>query len=184
MTELIVPALQSVGDAMARVGFDNLEQICGADLAIFAAKCSAMVAQLCKLSQSVLEARMLLDCPDWIQWYRQAAYEGMCFYSSTGFAWAASTQLVMVVLSMVIVTLRVSFFELNEVADEGTKCSSNWCCCVEVMADNEEGDDDESEYEHHSTDGSEYYEEQIIMDEDGDASESHMDGEAENGQVK
>lgn len=180
MTELIVPALQSVGDAMTGVGFDDLEQICGVDLAIFASKCSAMVVQLCRLSQSVLEARMLLDCPAWIQWYRQAAYGGMCYYSSTGLAWAASTQLVMVALSMVTLTLRVSFFELNEVADEGTKCTSNWCCCVEVMA---AGEDDESAYEYHSTDGSEYYEEEIL-ERVGNASGSQMDGEAKNGEKK
>jgi hypothetical protein len=165
MTQLIVPALQNVGTAMDQVGMTNLQQVCGVeDMSIFASKLSAMETQLCNLSQSVLTARLLLNCPDWVQWYQLAAYQGICYYNSTGLAWAASTQLVMVILSMVILTLRISFYELNEVADESNNCLSNWCCCVEVIPE-EDDEEDESEYDHPSTDGSQYDEDEGFEEE-------------------
>ncbi|KAG7372457.1 hypothetical protein IV203_018600 [Nitzschia inconspicua] len=167
MTQLIVPSLQDFRNAMDRIGLSNLQQLCGgADLTIFISKINALETQLCELSQSFLTTRMLLNCPNWVQWYQLGAYEGMCYYASTGFAWAASTQIVMMVLSMIILTLRVSFFELNEVADEGTQCTSNWCCCVQVMPDDEDDDEDESEEEYHTSDVSENYEEEVPEEEE------------------
>jgi hypothetical protein len=171
MTELIVPALQNISSAMERVGWTNLEELCGVeDVSVFSSQVVELQSQLCRLAQSVLDARMLLNCPDWVQWYQLAAYYGVCYSSSTALAWAASTQLVIMVLCMVILTLRVSYYELPEVADEGSnnKCVSHWCCCVELVEEEEgEEDDDQDDYsdeEYHSTydsGNSEHIEEQV-----------------------
>jgi hypothetical protein len=150
MTELIVPALQNVSSAMERIGWTNLEELCGVeDMSVFSSQVEALQTQLCQLAQSVLDARLLLNCPEWVQWYQVGAYYGVCYTSSTALAWAASTQLVIMVLCMIIVTLRVSYYELPEVADEGSsnKCVSDWCCCVEVMKEEDEEEEEEEEEE-------------------------------------
>ncbi|KAL3919076.1 MAG: hypothetical protein SGILL_003939 [Bacillariaceae sp.] len=177
MTEIIVPALEEVLTAMQQIGFANLQQICGADLSSFPAIIEAMESQLCELSQSIVDLRILLQCPDWYAIYQYTVHNGVCYYSSTGFGWAASTQLVLVVLSMIILTLRVSYYQLNEVADEGSGgCVTNWCCCVETIEEeddeiitdsdgDEDEEDDRSEYSEHSVSEGGSYEEEVIVSE-------------------
>mmetsp|Transcript_8745 Transcript_8745/g.13992 ORF Transcript_8745/g.13992 Transcript_8745/m.13992 type:complete len:206 (+) Transcript_8745:703-1320(+) len=160
MTKLIVPALTEVTNAVKGLG-TSLQSLCGKDMTPFMGIVTALERQLCELSESLVNVRLLLKCPDWYEVYQSIAHNGMCYYSTTGLGWAASTQLVMVVLSMIILTLRVSYYELNEVADYGSgKCTNDWCCCVEVV---EDPDDDSSE----SESGKE--------DEDGDGYSSHSE---------
>jgi hypothetical protein len=170
MTELVVPALQNVSLAMERVGWTTLDELCGVeDMPVFATQLVAIKSQLCQLAQSVVDARLLLNCPDWVQWYQLAAHYGVCYSSSTALAWAASTQLVIMVLCMVILTLRVAYYELPEVADEGSndKCVSHWCCCVQLVeGEEEEEDEDDKIYDSddenqsvHDSSGSEYFDE-------------------------
>ena len=187
MAQLIVPALQEFLIAIQQTGFVNLQRICGADLTPFIAVVDAMETQLCELSQSIVDLRLLLQCPDWYALYQYTVYNGVCYYSSTGFGWAASTQLVLVVLSMVILTLRVSYYQLNEVADVGSGgCVTNWCCCVEIIEDEEDeegitdsdGEEEavsESQFYEVSVSGGSSIEEEVILS-DGEGSRSTTSG--------
>jgi hypothetical protein len=180
MTQIIVPTLQQLLSTMEQTGFVNLQQICGVDLTPFSAIIDAMETQLCELSQSIVDLRVLLLCPSWYAMYQYTVHNGVCYYSSTGFGWAASTQMVLVVLSMVILTLRVSYYQLNEVADEGSRrCVTKWCCCVETIDDDDEeeitdsdgeedgegGEHDESQFcEESVSDQSSYVEEEVASE--------------------
>jgi hypothetical protein len=171
MTKLIVPALNDVAMAVEQMGSESLLRLCGNSFTPFVSIINALEDQLCTLAQSLANVRSLLDCPEWYPIYQYTAHTGMCYYSSTGFLWAASTQIVMVIFSMVILTLRVSYYELDEVADDGSgKCTSNWCCCVEVVEDPDEtyGSDPGEEEEENSNESSEVEEGSSGQDDDTD----------------
>ena len=73
--------------------------------------------QLCSLVAIVTEVRDFVQCGNWYPLYEKTVYEALCYDGTTGFAYVATTQFVIVFMAFVILTFRVAFFEI-QVGDE------------------------------------------------------------------
>ena len=76
-----------------------------------------------------------LTCNDWYPPYQETAHTAICYNTANGLTWAASTQMIIALLAMVIISLRIGFYELNEVLveekedDDETNASNGCRCC-------------------------------------------------------
>lgn len=112
--DAVLPVMGTLVDAIQAQGEENLAEICGTGVAPVLAIVEALGEQLCVLGLTMADLRTLLQCENWYPLYRYTMHEAICFHATQGFTWAASTQLVIVILSLVLLTLRVSFYELEE----------------------------------------------------------------------
>ena len=154
--QLVLPAMQEVQNTIAQTG-TSLQTYCGAtvDMDPFRQLIDALATQLCTLAESLALIRNEFTCSQFYPIYEEVAYEGLCYEGTDGFVWAASTQLAMVVLVMILLTLRVAYYELDEVAGESSgSCFQDWCCCTTSPPRNLEEDNDDGS----SVDGDGYIE--------------------------
>jgi hypothetical protein len=61
---------------------------------------------LCSVSEILNNIRLYFQCENWYPLYETTIYDAICYNGSTGFAWVASTQFIIVVMAMIILTLR------------------------------------------------------------------------------
>lgn len=59
------------------------------------------------------DVHMYLQCANWYPLYDEGVYQAMCDQGTSGFAWVTSTQIAIVICSMVILSLRVVFHEID-----------------------------------------------------------------------
>jgi hypothetical protein len=71
------------------------------------------------------------------------AYDAVCSNATSGFTWISSTQLAIVFFSMLIVTLRVACYEIEEEEDfqTGRRFCERMCGCFSRSQKNGHGDD-------------------------------------------
>lgn len=142
---LVLPALQNVQNTITESGQTgtSLQAYCGSsvDVSPFGQLIIALATQLCTLVDSLSLVRDEFTCFQFYPLYEEIAYEGLCYQGTDGFVWAAATQLAMVILVMILLTLRVSYYELDEVAEESSgSCCSDWCCSTTNKNDVDEDD--------------------------------------------
>lgn len=153
LSQLVAPALQDLAAAIARAdevaaAADDgataaLSHLCGADWTPLSKAASALGEQLCDLAQAMADVRLLLRCENWYPPYRATVHDAVCQDGTAGLGWAVSTQLAIVLLSMIILTLRVAYYELDEVSGgNGSGC----CGCFGGGANGKQ-DDTENEEE-------------------------------------
>jgi hypothetical protein len=61
------------------------------------------------------------------------AYDAVCYDATKGFVWICSTQLAIVFFAMMIVTLRVACYEIQDEEDfikQRNWCVRLFCCCT------------------------------------------------------
>ena len=75
---------------------------------------------LCSVALTLRGVRVYFTCDNWYPLYEGLIYEAVCYEGTDGFAWVASTQFVIVFMTMIILTLRITFYEVEveEVVDE------------------------------------------------------------------
>lgn len=97
----------------------EIEGVCGRPPALIAAAADVVAGNLCKISLILREVRVYLNCDNWYPIYEGLIYETVCYDGTDGFAWVASTQFVIVFMTMIILTLRITFYEVEvEMMDE------------------------------------------------------------------
>eukprot|EP00529_Nitzschia_sp_RCC80_P009383 CAMPEP_0113462176 /NCGR_PEP_ID=MMETSP0014_2-20120614/11941_1 /TAXON_ID=2857 /ORGANISM="Nitzschia sp." /LENGTH=775 /DNA_ID=CAMNT_0000353999 /DNA_START=165 /DNA_END=2492 /DNA_ORIENTATION=+ /assembly_acc=CAM_ASM_000159 len=144
--QLVLPAMQNVQKTIAQTG-TSLQTYCGAtvDMDPFRQLIDALATQLCTLVESLSLIRNEFTCSQFYPLYEEVAYEGLCYEGTDGFVWAASTQLAMVVLVMVLLTLRVAYYELDEVGESSGSCCRDWCCLTTSPPRSVEDDDEDDD---------------------------------------
>jgi len=97
-----------------------LEENCGSssspDLLLESADVVTNV--LCRVADILREIRVFFNCENFSPLYEGITYETVCYSGTDGFAWVASTQFVIVFMTMVILTLRITFYEGEVIAKE------------------------------------------------------------------
>ena len=73
--------------------------------------------QLCSTATCLGEVRSLFGCSYWQPLYSSAVYETTCYNSAEGFAYVAITQLIIVFVAMLVLTLRVAFYPVSVLGD-------------------------------------------------------------------
>ena len=87
---------------------------------------NAASSQICKLTELFQDIRLYFGCDNWFPLYEQSVYTAMCYSGTDGFAWVTSTQCVIVFMSMIILTFRVAFYDIEiEGAKEEMKLVEN-----------------------------------------------------------
>ena len=69
---------------------------------------------------SILESiRQYFQCNNFYPVYETVVYDAICYQGMEGFTWVASTQFVVVVMAMVILTYRGAFYDLKIIGSLG-----------------------------------------------------------------
>jgi hypothetical protein len=96
------------------------EAICGVTNAtVWAATAGKADAYLCTLAGLVRDIREFFQCRTWYPLYQNTVHDAMCYSATDGFSWIASSQFVVVLMAMIVLTCRVLFhdIEISEAAD-------------------------------------------------------------------
>jgi hypothetical protein len=108
--------------------FSTLVDTLRSNTAIFEATCGTspdsildsadvVTNALCRVADILREVRVFFNCENFYPLYEGITYDTVCYSGTDGFAWVASTQFVIVFMTMVILTLRITFYE-GEVVEE------------------------------------------------------------------
>lgn len=74
--------------------------------------------QICGLAQLLQELHAFLQCRNVFPLYSFLAHDAMCYDGTTGFAWIAVSQWVVVFMAMVVLTCRMAFHELEFIPND------------------------------------------------------------------
>jgi hypothetical protein len=114
-----IPQFISLVDTL-RANTAILEENCGSssspDLILDSADVVANV--LCRVADILREVRVFFNCENFSLLYEGITYETVCYSGTDGFAWVSATQFVIVFMTMVILTLRITFYEGEVIAEE------------------------------------------------------------------
>lgn len=73
--------------------------------------------------------RTLFQCEQWNPLYVLMMHEAICGSATSGLTWAASTQISLVVLSLIFLTLRMACYDTTEVVEDPDYPSGGCCPC-------------------------------------------------------
>jgi len=73
----------------------------------------AAQVNLCEVADILKRVRLFFQCENWFPLYETTTYEALCYDSTDGFAYIASTQFVIVFMAFVILTFRVAFWDVQ-----------------------------------------------------------------------
>jgi hypothetical protein len=99
---------------------EQIEDVCGIEPGLLTAAADSFISSLCRIGETLRNVRLFFKCDNWHPlYYESITYETLCYSGTEGFAWVASTQFVIVFMAMIILTLRVTFYEdEEEIAEE------------------------------------------------------------------
>jgi hypothetical protein len=89
----------------------QVEDVCGTGPVLITAAADVVANILCKAGLLLRGVRVFMNCDNWYPLYEGIVYDTLCYTGTEGFAWVASTQFVIVFMTMIILTLRISFYE-------------------------------------------------------------------------
>jgi hypothetical protein len=75
---------------------------------------------LCNMTGILRDLRVFFNCANWYPLYEGLSYETLCYSGTEGFVWIASTQFVIVFMTMVMLTLRITFYEVEVMEEPNT----------------------------------------------------------------
>jgi hypothetical protein len=98
-----------------RNGTDEFQAVCGegSRLSEVLETGDLVTDALCDIAGLLRNVRAYFDCDNWYPLYENLSYETVCYSGTEGFAWVATTSFVIVFMTMVILTLRITFYEVD-----------------------------------------------------------------------
>jgi hypothetical protein len=106
----------------------SIASICGNTMTGISGIGNSLEQLSCNLANQLIDIREYFSCSNFRPVYEKVMYEATCQSSNAGFAAIAFAQLLIVFFSMIMLTLRVAFADIEEEEDEETrrKCLK-WC---------------------------------------------------------
>ena len=112
--KFLVVFFDGIQNALQSLNGQNVAVACGEQSAVDALQATTLVSNtVCGAADLVKALHIYLSCSNWFPLYDQGVYQSMCYDGASGFSWVTSTQIAIVVCSMVILTLRVVFQEVQ-----------------------------------------------------------------------
>jgi hypothetical protein len=142
----------------------NFQTICGGTVNNVVVVTQTASEQLCSVIENLKDVGLLMQCSNWYPLYENTVYNAMCYSGTEGFAWVASTQLVIVFMAMFILTFRIAFYGI-EMSEPSTRK------VAELDKEEEQGDEDDGHGIGDDDDGDE-----IDDEADGDGIDDEDDG--------
>ena len=92
---------------------EQLQEVCGTtDPTTISATAFALEAQTCVIGSTLASVQDFMTCNNWHPIYSTLTYSAVCYDASEGLYWIAISSFVMVLCAMIMLTLRVGFYEL------------------------------------------------------------------------
>jgi hypothetical protein len=111
--KFLVIFFDGVQSAIQTLDGDFFSNVCDEQSATNARQATGLVSTtVCGAADLVKDLYLFLECSNWFPLYNEGVYESMCYQGTSGFSWVTSTQIAIVVCSMVILTLRVVFQDI------------------------------------------------------------------------
>jgi hypothetical protein len=107
-----LPGLEQVFRTF-RASSAEIKNACGDSPTLLTAAGDSVTDLLCRVAELLVDVRDFFSCDNWYPLYETVTYETMCYSGTEGFAWVASTQFVIVFMTMIILTLRMAFYEIE-----------------------------------------------------------------------
>lgn len=82
-------------------------------------------SQSCTIASTIFDVLDFFTCANFNGLYATVAYDAVCYNGNTGFVWISSAQFVILLCAMIMLTLRVAFYEL---VDESELVQPRGCC--------------------------------------------------------
>jgi hypothetical protein len=112
-----IPVFRTFTDTLQN-GVGEFQSICGNGTLPVVVATGDLVSQgLCDIGDVLRSVRVYFNCRNWYPLYQTLTYDTVCFSGTEGFAWVASTSFVIVLMTMIILTLRITFYEVEHVDD-------------------------------------------------------------------
>eukprot|EP00977_Amphora_coffeiformis_P024856 scaffold17366_cov182-Amphora_coffeaeformis.AAC.5 len=112
----IVELLDSIRDSR-----DDIQEICGGELNVISETAEILLQQLCLIRNTVIDVGLFFSCENWYPLYDAVAHRAVCSDAATGFHWLATTQFLVVLFAMILLTVRAGLYEMERPGDE-TNC--------------------------------------------------------------
>jgi hypothetical protein len=105
---------------------DTVAAGCGTDPDTLRNALFVLEAQLCTVAATIYDFVDFFTCSNFNGLYATVAYDAVCDNGNTGFIWIAFTQFMIILCAMIMLTLRVAFYEL---VDESELIPLRRGCC-------------------------------------------------------
>jgi hypothetical protein len=130
-------------------GSDELEEVCGTDSQIIEDALQVSDDLLHGLYDSLQGLQEYFYCRTFSPIYTTFTYQAICYSAVDGFRWSYAGMLGVIVCSMIMLTLRAAWYEIQEEPDEtqGRRCCARLCCCCGRGTNTEELKDLDSRVE-------------------------------------
>lgn len=99
----------------------SIQQICGANPEPLLQATTTVDKTMCKVANLLADVREYFYCANWYPLYEVTVYDALCYNGIQGFAWVATTQFVIVFMTMIMLTLRTTFYSVQY--EDTTKAS-------------------------------------------------------------
>jgi hypothetical protein len=86
----------------------------------------ALESQVCTVASTIYDLIDFFTCENFNTLYATVAYNAICYNGNTGFVWISFTQFMIILCAMIMLTLRVAFYEL---VDESELIQVQQGCC-------------------------------------------------------
>eukprot|EP00978_Attheya_sp_CCMP212_P018742 scaffold51798_cov57-Attheya_sp.AAC.1 len=128
--------VSNIAERVANANITLLHDVCGpdSDPDILSGAAILLAASICNLATALFEIRVYFSCDNWHPVYATVLYDSVCYNGNQGFSWIATTQFFIVLFAMLMLTLRVGFYEIAEEGEEvGTRHGCG--CCYYFKSD-------------------------------------------------
>jgi hypothetical protein len=105
---------------------DTVAAQCGTDPETLRTALFVLESQLCTVAGTIYDIVDFFTCENFNGLYATVAYDAVCYNGNTGFVWVAFTQFMILLCAMIMLTLRVAFYEL---VDESELIQPKRGCC-------------------------------------------------------
>ncbi len=110
----MVEGFDSIQSATRNLDGQLVADVCDQQLGSKAVDTTRFVStSVCGAADLLRDLHLYLQCENWYPLYEEGVYNTMCHEGASGFSWVTSTQIAIVVFSMVILTLRVVFDDID-----------------------------------------------------------------------
>lgn len=124
MSQYLKQTIQAIDLLSSEAG--TVASQCGTNPDTLQAALLVLESQVCTVASSIYDLIDFFTCENFNTLYATVAYNAICYNGNTGFVWIAFTQFMIILCAMIMLTLRVAFYEL---VDESELIQVRRGCC-------------------------------------------------------
>jgi hypothetical protein len=137
MGQYLGQAIQAIDVISSEAG--TVASECGTNPETLQSALLALESQVCTVASTIYDLIDFFTCENFNSLYATVAYSAICYNGNTGFVWIAFTQFMIILCAMIMLTLRVAFYEL---VDESELIQVRRGCCPCGRSRQQAEDDD------------------------------------------